>query len=706
MTTAQVRLPPKLIPVFAGEADVRGAKGGRGSGKTRNFAKMTAVRAYMWDMAGREGIVLCGREYMNSLEDSSLEEIKAAIREEDWLLPHFDIGDKYVRTASGRIHYSFAGLDRNIDSIKSKSRILLCWVDEAEPVSEEAWVKLIPTLREEDSELWVTWNPERETSATNKRFGHPSDPRYKIIELNWRDNPKFPAILDRQRLRDKEERPEQYEHIWEGAFKTAVEGAYYAQALTTAKETGRITDLALDPLMTIRAYWDIGGSGAKADATAIWVCQFIGKHINVLDYYEARHQPLAAHLAWLRKRGYGEAYCILPHDGGSGEKVIDTTYEGAIRSAGFDARTIPNQGAGAAAMRIETARRLFPRIRFNAKPTEPGRTALGWYHEKIDDKRAVGLGPEHDWASHGCFHSHTEVLTRYGTQQIMNLPKTGEILTPCGWKRYINPRVTKRAARLVEVRFTSGYSVKCTPDHLFLTDGGWKSAESLTANTAIRSTWTKSRSISMAVSIACGQATTTYRAAARSFIGMLGSLLSVPFRLAVTSTIETATFSTTGSKISNAWMPASIWSFRGRSANQPRKDGSALTLALRPPNGTPRLRAGFGISATPSAPRVGRSGSARKNPASTVLSRLWRWFGQGATVASSALRPARWLRIESVTHLSETSDVWDITVPDGHWFSLANGAVVHNSDAFGLMCIDYEEPSGTDLPQVETEWVT
>lgn len=401
MTTARVALPPKLIPAFSGEADVRGAFGGRGSGKTRSFAKMTAVRAYMWDQAGREGLILCGREFMNSLEDSSLEEIKAAIRSEEWLLPHFDIGEKYVRTASGRISYSFAGLDRNIDSIKSKSRILLGWVDEAEPVSEEAWVKLIPTLREEDSELWVTWNPEREGSATHKRFRLSRDPRYKVVELNWRDNPRFPDILDRQRLRDKEERPEQYEHIWEGGFKTAVEGAYYAQALTTAKETGRVASLALDPLMTIRAYWDIGGTGAKADATAIWVCQFIGKRIQVLDYYEAKGQPLAAHLAWLRRRGYAEALCVLPHDGGSGEKIIDATYEGAISSAGFDVRTVPNQGTGAASMRIEAGRRLFPRIWFDEQRTQAGRTALGWYHEKIDDKRGIGLGPEHDWASHG-----------------------------------------------------------------------------------------------------------------------------------------------------------------------------------------------------------------------------------------------------------------------------------------------------------------
>lgn len=143
MTTAQIALLPRLIPVFDGEADVRGAHGGRGSGKTRNFAKMTAIRCYVWDQAHREGIILCGRQFMNSLADSSLEEIKAAIRSEPWLLPHFDIGEKYIKTASGRISYAFAGLDRNIDSVKSKSRILLCWVDEAEPVTDTAWTTLM-----------------------------------------------------------------------------------------------------------------------------------------------------------------------------------------------------------------------------------------------------------------------------------------------------------------------------------------------------------------------------------------------------------------------------------------------------------------------------------------------------------------------------------------------------------------------------------
>lgn len=403
MTAAQVAIPDKLIPVFTGEADVRGAYGGRGSAKTRSFAKMTAVRAYIWSMAGREGIILCGRQFMNSLDDSSLAEIKGAIASEPWLAAHFEVGEKYIRTKCGRVAYKFCGLDQNIDSVKSKARILLCWVDEAEPVSENSWQTLIPTLREEDSELWVTWNPKRKGSDTDKRFRHTKDPRTKVIELNWRDNECFPAVLDRVRVKDKAERPDSYEHIWEGAYVTVIEGAYYAASLTAAKAQGRIGRVAADPLMTIRLYADIGGTGAKADAFTMWAAQFIGKEIRVLNYYESVGQPLAAHLAWMRAQGYTPdvAQIWLPHDGSTQDKVFDVSYESALTKAGYSVTVVPNQGKGAAAARIEAGRMRFPSMWFDAEKTEAGREALGAYHEKKDAIRNIGLGPNHDWASHG-----------------------------------------------------------------------------------------------------------------------------------------------------------------------------------------------------------------------------------------------------------------------------------------------------------------
>jgi len=364
---------------------------------------MAAIKALDFAQQGREGIVLCCREFMNSLDESSLEEIKRAIASEPWLAAAFDVGEKFVRTKAhypGRVDFKFAGLRHNIDSIKSKSRILISWIDEAEPVSDTAWLKLIPTVREHESEIWVTWNPERKTSATHKRFRLNPPEGSKIVEMNYSDNPWFPDELDLERRNDQKNRPEQYDHIWEGDFVTVVEGAYFAAQMAAAKREGRISAVAADPLMETRAYWDIGGTGAKADATAIWMVQFHGEQVRVVDHYEAQGQPLSAHITWLRSQGHDKCFCWLPHDGDNGEKVYDATYRSALEAAGFRVDVVPNQGKGAAKMRIESVRRLFPQIWFNEKTTEAGRDALGWYHEKIDEEREVGLGPNHDWSSH------------------------------------------------------------------------------------------------------------------------------------------------------------------------------------------------------------------------------------------------------------------------------------------------------------------
>lgn len=406
MTIAKIEIPDKLIPVFEGEADVRGAHGGRGSGKTRSFAKMIAVRGYIYGMAGVTGQLVCGRQFMNSLEDSSLEECKRAIEEEPFLLAYYEIGDKYIKSRDGRIWFTFVGLDRNVASIKSKGRILILWVDEAEPVTDEAWTVVIPTLREEgegwNAELWVTWNPKRKQAAVEKRFRYANDPRIKIVELNWRDNPKFPAKLERERQRDLKERPDQYGHIWEGEYASVIEGAYYAAALTAAKAEGRIGRVAADPLMTIRLFADIGGTGAKADNFVFWAAQFVGREVRVLNHYEQQGQPLAAHLNWMRSQGYtpDKAQIWLPHDGDTQDKVHDVSYRSAFEQAGYVVTVVPNQGKGAAILRVEAGRRLFPSIWFNQETTQPGIDALGWYHEKRDAARNIGLGPEHDWASH------------------------------------------------------------------------------------------------------------------------------------------------------------------------------------------------------------------------------------------------------------------------------------------------------------------
>jgi phage terminase large subunit len=193
----------------------------------------------------------------------------------------------------------------------------------------------------------------------------------------------------------------QYAQEFECSFEAAIEGAYFARLLDDAKREGRIGRVSADPLLPLRGYVDIGGAGANADAFTIWIVQYVGMEIRVLNYYEAQGQVIAYHVNWLRQNGYEGVILRFPHDGSKTNDVTGKRYEDHFREAGFKVDpTVPNQGRGAASMRIEAVRRLGPQMWFNEIPTEAGRDALAFYHERKDEQRNVGLGPEHDWSSH------------------------------------------------------------------------------------------------------------------------------------------------------------------------------------------------------------------------------------------------------------------------------------------------------------------
>lgn len=403
MSKASIAIPPKLIPVFSGAADVRGAYGGRGSGKTMSFAKMTAVRAYMWAAAKREGIILCARQFMNSLDDSSMEEIKAAIRSEPWLDAFFEIGEKYIKTKCGRISYKFSGMDRNIDSIKSKAKILLCWVDEAEPVTDEGWRILIPTLRQEDSELWVTWNPKRKGSPTDLRFRQTKDPLYKIEQINWRDNPKFPEILERARVRDLENNPEEYDHIWEGAYGN-VAGSILGKLVTAAEREGRVhDDVEFDP---DGAPVEISGDLGFRDTAAWWYWQRVPGGFNLLKY--EGESGLDAE-EWIDKikeglREIGAEKHLgkiwLPHDARA--KTFQSRHTSMERFiAAFTAAKVGLVPLSKKSDQISAARLTLPKCAFHATRCEAGIDGLrAWEYVYNDDLGVFSREPLHNHASH------------------------------------------------------------------------------------------------------------------------------------------------------------------------------------------------------------------------------------------------------------------------------------------------------------------
>ena len=397
---AEIELPPKLVPIFEGQARYRIAYGGRGSGKTRSFALMTAIKGYQWgnSVPPTKGQILCGREFMNSLNDSSLEEIKSAILSVPFLADYYEIGEKYIRSRDGNITYTFAGLRRSLESIKSKARILLAWVDEAEQVSGKAWNLLLPSVREVGSEVWVTYNPESKYSATHERFRADPPKDAKICQMNFTDNPWFPDVLEQTRLEDKEKRPDQYEHIWLGAFQVYQEGSYYTAEMRRAREEDRVATVRYDRGKGVVAAFDLG----IGDSTAIWFAQFIGTEVHLIDYYEASGVGLDHYVKVLQDKGYIYDQYIFPHDIrvrelGSGKSRLEILEGMGIHSDKTEIapQLLIEDG-------IQLVRTMLDKCYFDEEKCEKGIDCLLNYSKKWDDSGGTWrMRPDHNWASHG-----------------------------------------------------------------------------------------------------------------------------------------------------------------------------------------------------------------------------------------------------------------------------------------------------------------
>jgi phage terminase large subunit len=386
----------KIFEPLLAPARYKAVHGGRGSGKSHFFGELLVEIC----QAERGTSAVCIREAQKTLTQSSKRLIESKIAGLG-LRHQFKIFSDKIATPGGGV-IIFRGMqDHTADSIKSLEGFRIAWVDEAQSLSARSLSLLRPTIRAENSELWASWNPRRKSDAVDDFFRSKNPAGAVVVNANWRDNPWFPAVLEDERKTDLLLYPDRYDHIWEGGYVKAFEGAYFASMLNEAKAQGRIGKVAADPLLPLRAFHDIGGSGANADAYTIWIVQWVGQEIRVLDYYESVGQVLAFHVAWMRERGYQKAINFLPHDGVNENNIIGKKYADHWRDAGFTVEPpVKNQGKGAAMMRIEAVRRLGSKMWWNEATTEAGRNAVGFYHEKKDDVRNVGLGPEHDWSSH------------------------------------------------------------------------------------------------------------------------------------------------------------------------------------------------------------------------------------------------------------------------------------------------------------------
>lgn len=390
--------------VFAGldvPARYKGIWGGRGSGKSHNRAESLIEHAL--DNKGARSV--CIREVQKTLKESSKRLIEDKLSLFKLNESHgFKLFNEVIQTPGDGI-ITFQGMqDHNAESIKSLEGFSVAWIEEAQTLSARSLQLLRPTIRADGSEIWATWNPRRKGDSIDIMFRSSIPPTNSIVvKANWSDNPFFPDVLEQERVDCLAYDPDSYDHIWEGGYVSAVSGAYFAKHMAAAKQEGRIGRVAADPLLPIRLFMDIGGTGGKSDAFSIWAVQFIGKEIRVLNYYEAQGQPIDSHIAWMHSQGYtsNKASVWLPHDGSTQDRIYDVSYESAFTKAGYTVEVVTNQGKGAAMQRIEAVRRWLGSCWFNEEKCQGGIDALGWYHEKRDDNREIGLGPDHDWSSHG-----------------------------------------------------------------------------------------------------------------------------------------------------------------------------------------------------------------------------------------------------------------------------------------------------------------
>lgn len=412
-------LRPLLEP-----ARYKGAYGGRGSGKSHFFAELLVEECYRQ----RGTRAICIREVQKTLAESSKQIVESKIASLG-LGDQFRITREHIETPGGGV-ILFQGMQNHTaESIKSLEGCRIAWVDEAQTLSERSLSLLRPTIRVEGSEIWFSWNPRRKVDAVDRFLREMKPEGSIVVQCNWRDNPWWNATLEAERQLELSLYPDRYPHIYEGDYARAFEGAYFSHGLAEAKRQGRIGKVAADPLLPIKLFWDLGGSGATSDAMSIWAVQWVGQEIRVLDYIEGQGQVLGYYTDILRQRGYQNAYSYLPHDGVNPDNIVGKRWLDHLNDAGFKGEIVKNQGRGAAAMRIEAVRRIFPKVWFNEATTEAGRDALGYYHERRDDERNVGLGPEHDWSSHAADAfglmaiSYEEPSRKQGFNRTINYPK-------------------------------------------------------------------------------------------------------------------------------------------------------------------------------------------------------------------------------------------------------------------------------------------
>lgn len=407
----KLQLPEKLqFLMQPATTEIRGGRikvvhGGRGSTKSESVA-----RAYLAKGMARRRRILCAREVQSSIKES-VHQLLNQLIEQNGMGSFYQVQNDTIRGVNGT-EFIFKGLKHDSASIKSMQGVDMCWVEEADKVSAASWKYLIPTIRAgypdpgyepgEVSEITIVLNPELEDDYTYQEFVvHP--PSFAIVqEMNWRDNPFFPAVLEAERLEmfNDPRKKDEYLWIWEGKTKQALEGAIYANELRAAEADGRIRSVPAMRGVPVQTFWDLG----RSDQTAIWFVQRVGLEWHVIDYFEDRGHHIDHYLLELQRksedRGFIYGVHHLPHDAKNEQLGQKRSIAEQVKNDGQRQVRIIERVAKKA-NGINAGRTIFNECWIDRERCVDGLNRLRRYRYGVSNEGIVSREPLHDDNSNG-----------------------------------------------------------------------------------------------------------------------------------------------------------------------------------------------------------------------------------------------------------------------------------------------------------------
>lgn len=363
--------------------------GGRGSGKSWSIAEALIVQSIQQPLR-----IGCLREVQKSIRDS-VHKLLADTIDRMGVGSLFDV-QRDVIYGPNKSEFLFRGLsDQTAESIKSLEGLDIAWIEEAQTISKRSLDILIPTIRKPGSRIIVSMNPELDTDESYVRFIANPPPDSAVVQMNWRDNPWFPQVLEAERLHAKATMtPADYENIWEGKTKPAVSGAIYAAEVADMLDKQRLCNVPYDPALKVHVIFDLGWN----DQMSLILAQKHASELRVIDYIEDSHKTLDWFSAELKAKRLNYGTLWLPHDGAHKDFKTGKSAQQILQEQGWDVEIVPQAPVEQG---IRLVRMAFPRIYMDKSKCDRLLQCLRRYRRGIPTTTGEPGHPVHDEWSHG-----------------------------------------------------------------------------------------------------------------------------------------------------------------------------------------------------------------------------------------------------------------------------------------------------------------